>query len=92
MTATLSIDAIRSRAASFAEKYAGVRSEKQHDQDFMRDFCKLFGISASRIEWQYPVKTGKTTNWIDGFLPRLLLMEIKSAGEDLDKAYQQGAG
>jgi len=92
VTATLSIDTIRSRAAKFAEKYAGVTSEKQRDQDFMRDFCDLFGISASRIEWQYPVKTGRTTNWIDGFLPRLMLMEIKSAGEDLDKAYAQAAG
>lgn len=92
MTATLSIDTIRSRAAKFAEKYAGVTSEKQRDQDFMRDFCDLFGISASRIEWQYKVKSGRTTNWIDGFLPRLMLMEIKSAGEDLDKAYTQAAG
>jgi hypothetical protein len=92
VTATLSIDTIRSRAAKFAEKYAGVTSEKQRDQDFMRDFCDLFGISASRIEWQYKVKTGRTTNWIDGFLPRLMLMEIKSAGEDLDKAYTQAAG
>ena len=92
MTATLAIDTIRSRAAKFAEKYKGVTSEKQRDQDFMRDFCDLFGISASRIEWQYKVKTGRTTNWIDGFIPRLMLMEIKSAGEDLDKAYAQAAG
>lgn len=87
------MDAIRIRAAKFVKEFEGITSEKRKDQDFMRGFCHVFGISPKRIEWQYPVKDkGKPTTWIDGFLPRLALFEIKSAGEDLEKAYKQAIG
>lgn len=92
MTATLNINTIRARAAALAKDFDGITSEKQHDQNFMRRFCEVFGISPRRITWQYPVKKGKSTLWIDGLLPGLLLMEMKSAGENLDDAYVQAAG
>lgn len=50
MAITLTIDAIRKRAAKFAKSYENIKSEKQHDQNFMRDFCEVFGINNRRIE------------------------------------------
>lgn len=88
MAITLTIDAIRKRAAKFAKSYENIKSEKQYDQNFMRDFCEVFGINNRRIEWQHKTKT---VNWMDGFIPGILLFEMKSAGKNLDEAYQQAA-
>lgn len=88
----LTVDAIRARAAAMAKRFEGVSSEKQHDQNFMRAFCEVFGIDPNRIEWQFKVKkAGHTTKWGDGLLPGMVLFEIKSKGADLEKAYEQAA-
>lgn len=93
MTAKLNIDTIRQRAAAFAKKFEGVTSEKKHDQNFMRGFCHVFGILETRIDWQYDVKNkNKKSNWIDGLLRGNLLFEIKSAGKNMDEAYDQASG
>ncbi len=93
MTATLNISTIRQRASKFARNFEGVTSEKQRDQDFMREFCAIFGISPSRIDWQYKVKESNKgqAQWIDGVLRGALLIEMKSAGKDLDDAYLKPA-
>ncbi|MEI6746109.1 MAG: DNA methyltransferase, partial [Methylococcaceae bacterium] len=90
---TISIETQRARAAKFAKEFENVKSEKQNDQDFMRGFCEIFGISSKSIEWQYDVRENKKSakKWIDGLIPNTLLMEIKSADLDLDKAYKQAA-
>lgn len=88
----LTTDAIRARAVGLAKKYENVTSEKKHDQNFMRDFCAVFGISPDRIEWQFTVKkSGHTTKWGDGLLPGMVLFEIKSRGECLEEGYLQAA-
>jgi len=97
MAVTVNFNTIRQRASQFAKKFEGVTSEKSRDQDFMRGFCALFGINPSRIDWQFPLKeinkvTKKTsTIWADGFLRGTLLIEMKSAGKDLDEAYKQAS-
>jgi hypothetical protein len=85
----LTIEVLRKNATKFAKKFANVSSEKRHDQNFMRDFFQIFGIESRFIEWQYPVKDGKSTKWLDGVLLGTMLVEMKSAGENLDKAYAQ---
>ncbi len=92
MSTNLTIDTLRNRAAAFAKKFAHITAEKQHDQDFMREFYAIFGVTSQRIEWQYPVKTNKSTLWIDGLITGILLIEMKSAGKNLDEAYQQAVG
>jgi hypothetical protein len=92
MSTSLTIDTLRNRAAAFAKKFAHITAEKQHDQDFMREFYAIFGVTSQRIEWQYPVKANKSTLWIDGLITGILLIEMKSAGKNLDEAYQQAAG
>jgi len=93
MTATLNLNTIRQRASKFAKSFEVVTSEKERDQDFMRGFCAIFGINPSRIDWQYKVKElnkeskRTTTTFIDGVLRGTLLIEMKSAGKDLEKTW-----
>ncbi|PPV34677.1 class I SAM-dependent DNA methyltransferase [Pseudomonas indoloxydans] len=88
----LTVDAIRARAVKLAKRFEGVSSEKQHDQNFMRAFCEVFGVDPNRIEWQFKVKqAGQSTKWGDGLLPGMALFEMKSRGEDLDAAYEQAS-
>jgi hypothetical protein len=91
---TLNFDTLRTRATKFAKTFESVTSEKQNDQDFMREFCAIFDISSRSIEWQYDVQKDKKSakKWIDGLIPSTLLFEMKSAGLNLDEAYKQAAG
>jgi hypothetical protein len=97
MAVTVNFNTLRQRASQFAKKFEGITSEKERDQDFMRGFCEIFGINPNRIDWQYKVKetdkAGKksTTTFIDGVLRGTLLIEMKSAGKDLDYAYIQAS-
>jgi hypothetical protein len=82
-------------ARKFAEKYAQISSEKQFAQTFWRDFfsqlLRIDDLTSTGIEFEVPVRshaTGKV-KWIDVLWPGVLLVEHKSAGEDLDKAEQQ---
>ena len=82
-------------ARSFADRYADATSEKQLAQSFWRDFfTQVAGVDdllSAGIEFEYPVKsiaTG-TIRFIDVLWPGVVLVEHKSAGEDLDKAEAQ---
>ena len=82
-------------ARKFAEKYAQTSSEKQFAQTFWRDFfsqlLRIEDLTSTGIEFEVPVRshlTGKV-KWIDVLWSGVLLIEHKSAGEDLDKAEQQ---
>ena len=98
MTLALSINTIRQLASAFSKEFEGVTSEKERDQDFMRGFCAIFGINPNRIDWQYPLKElnkvskKSSTIWADGVLRGTLLIEMKSAGKDLEEAYIQASG
>ena len=98
MTLALNINTMRQRASAFSKEFKGVTSEKERDQDFMRGFCAIFGINPNRIDWQYPLKElnkvskKSSTTWADGVLRGTLLIEMKSAGKDMDEAYIQASG
>ena len=98
MAVTINFNTLRQRASQFAKDFEGVTSEKKSDQDFMRGFCAIFGINPNRIDWQYPLKEfnkvskKSSTIWADGVLRGALLIEMKSAGKDLDEAYIQASG
>ncbi len=89
--AELSITEVRRRLAKFAIEHANDSDEKQHAQQFWRDFYACFGLSkssASMFEARV-VKLGGKRGYIDSFIPSLLLVEQKSIGKDLDDAYMQ---
>jgi hypothetical protein len=82
-------------ARKFADKYATTSSEKQFAQTFWRDFfshiLRIDDLTSTGIEFEVPVRShlsGKV-KWIDVLWSGVLLIEHKSAGEDLDKAEQQ---
>ena len=87
----LSWNEIRPRAASFAKNWANATYEKGETQSFYNDFFEIFGVrrsSVARYE-QHVRKLDNSSGFIDLFWPGVLLVEQKSAGHDLEKAYRQ---
>ncbi len=87
----INITEIRNRLRVFSKEHANDTNEKQHAQQFWRDFYACFGLSkssASMFEAKVLKVNGKK-GYIDSFIPSLLLVEHKSADESLDKAYVQ---
>jgi hypothetical protein len=91
MAATLNLNTLRQRAAAFAKEFSKSTYEMGEAQDFIRGLCHIFELNhrrAVRFEDRVTKLSGKPGR-IDGFFPGLLLVEMKSMGEDLDKAYIQ---
>jgi len=91
MSANLNINTIRQRAAAFAKDFAKAGYEMGEAQNFIRGLCNVFGLEYRRaVRFEERVnKLGGKKGRIDGFFPGKLLVEMKSAGEDMDKAYIQ---
>jgi len=90
----LSLNEIRTRAATFAKEWAGEGYEKGQTQLFYRDFFEVFGMPVRRVaSFEEPVKNlGDKRGFIDLFWKGVLLVEQKSAGIDLKKAKKQALG
>ena len=87
----LSWNEIRVRAAKFAADWKDAGYEKGETQSFYNGFFKVFGIqrrSVARFE-EHVRKLDNSSGYIDLFWPSVLLVEQKSAGHDLNKAYDQ---
>ena len=90
----LSWNEVRARAAAFAEEWRDAAYEKGDTQSFYNDFFKVFGVqrrSVARYE-QHVEKLDDSSGFIDLFWPGVLIVEQKSAGRDLAKAYEQAGG
>jgi type I restriction-modification system DNA methylase subunit len=88
----ITINEVRRRLQLFAKEHANDRLEKQYAQQFMRDFYACFGLSkssASMFEKKVIKFGSKAVRFIDSFIPGVLLVEQKTTGEDLHKAYEQ---
>ncbi|MBR4986979.1 MAG: class I SAM-dependent DNA methyltransferase, partial [Proteobacteria bacterium] len=92
--ATLSWAEIEDRAASFRkvwEKQKG--AERQQAQRFVTEFLAVFGVENPLLDdGEFEHKTPKEfgdDGYIDYFLPRKLIVEMKSKGKDLGKAFEQ---
>lgn len=87
----LSWNEIRSRAADFAEKWAGIGYERGQTQDFYNEFFEIFGVNRRRVaSFEKPVQLlGNKRGYIDLFWKGVLLVEQKSIGKNLAKAKQQ---
>ena len=87
----LSWNEVRVRAAKFAREWRDAEYEKGETQSFYNDFFEVFGVkrsSVARYE-EHVQKLDDKSGYIDLFWPRKLIVEQKSAGRDLDKAYGQ---
>ena len=90
----LSWNEVRARAAAFAEKWRDAAYERGETQSFYNDFFEVFGVrrrSVARYE-QHVKKLDDSAGFIDLFWPGVLIVEQKSAGRDLTKAYEQAGG
>jgi len=87
----LSWNEVRTRAAAFAEAWKDATYEKGETQSFYNAFFQVFGVkrrSVARYE-AHVTKLDNRSGFIDLFWPGVLLVEQKSAGRDLGKAYEQ---
>lgn len=87
----LSQKEIRDRAVEFAFRWGSAVREKSEAQTFWNEFFDIFGISRRRVAvFEAPVKKlGNKAGSIDLFWKGMLIVEHKSRGQNLDRAYQQ---
>ncbi len=97
----LSWSEIRDRSVAFSREYRDAQSEKSLSQQFWRDFFHVFGVDAKKVSsYEQQVKLTRagaslgeaatlSNGWIDVFWRGKLLIEMKSAGHNLDRAFAQ---
>lgn len=90
---TLTKNEIRRRLTAFAKLQREAKSERGQSQTFWLRFYECFGIRAesATIYEQSVKKLSGVPGFIDSFIPGKLIVEHKSAGRDLDKAFDQAS-
>ena len=87
----LSWNEMRARAANFAGEWQNAAYEKGETQSFYNAFFEIFGVrrrTVARYE-EHVRKLDNQSGFIDLFWPGVLIVEQKSAGRDLTRAYGQ---
>ncbi len=87
----LSWNEIKSRAIVFSKEWENEVSEDAEAKSFWDDFFTIFGISRRRVASfeQQVKKIDNKAGFIDLLWKGVILIEHKSRGKDLDRAYQQ---
>ena len=87
----LSWNEIKERAIAFSKKWEDTTDENADAKPFLVDFFNIFGVSDRRVnsfEHRVTKRNGR-----NGYIYMLckcnILIEMKSRGKDLDRAYQQ---
>lgn len=82
---------IRARALAFAREWAAAASEEAEAKSFWDGFFEVFGVSRRRVaSFEEPVrKSDGRGGYIDLLWKGVLLVEHKSRGRDLDRAFHQ---
>jgi len=90
----LSWNEIKSRALTFSKEWEKESSEDAEAKSFWDGFFNVFGITRKRVaSFEEPVrKLGDQYGYIDLFWKGILIVEHKSRGKSLDKAYDQALG
>ena len=87
----LSWNEIRARASRFADEWRDAAYEKGETQSFYNDFFEVFDVRRRTVA-RYEAHVEKLDNragFIDLFWPGVLIVEQKSAGRNLARAYDQ---
>ncbi len=87
----LSWNEIKDRALNFSKEWADTSNEDADAKPFLVEFFNVFGISSKRVStFEHRVKKlGDKDGYIDLLWKGTILIEMKSRGKNLDKAYQQ---
>jgi len=87
----LSWNEIKGRAVAFAKEWGDAGDERAQSQSFRIEFFAVFGLSSRRVSsFEHAVnKHGGGQGFADLFWPGMLLIEHKSRGKSLDRAFDQ---
>jgi hypothetical protein len=87
----LSWNEIKDRALNFSKEWADTSNEEADAKPFLVEFFNVFGISSKRVStFEHKVKKlDDKDGYIDLLWKGTILIEMKSRGKNLDKAYQQ---
>jgi len=87
----LSWNEIKSRASAFSKRWEDAANEDSQAKPFLIDFFEVFGITDKRVAtFEHAVKKlGGKDGFVDLFWPGILLVEMKSKGKDLSRAFDQ---
>jgi len=87
----LSWNEIKDRALKFSKEWAGTSNEDADAKPFLDAFFDVFGISRKKIgTFEHRVKKlSEADGYIDLLWKGTILVEMKSRGKNLDKAFEQ---
>ena len=87
----LSWNEIKDRALNFSKEWADTSNEEADAKPFLVEFFNVFGISSKRVStFEHRVKKlDDKDGYIDLLWKGTILIEMKSRGKNLEKAYQQ---
>ncbi|MCY4610952.1 MAG: class I SAM-dependent DNA methyltransferase [Gammaproteobacteria bacterium] len=87
----LSWNEIRDRTVAFADDWKDATYEKGETQSFYNDFFEVFGVKRRSVGYyeKHVRKLDNSSGFIDLFWPSVLIVEQKSAGNNLADAYDQ---
>lgn len=90
----LSWNEIKDRALAFSKEWEGTFSEDADAKPFLVEFFNVFGLNQRKVAaFEHKVKKlGNNDGYIDMLWKGWLLVEMKSKGKDLTKAYGQAKG
>jgi type I restriction-modification system DNA methylase subunit len=88
---TLSWNEIKERATRFSAEWTDAFNEDSEAKTFLFEFFNVFGISQRKVSnFEHRVKKlDDHDGYIDLFWPQTILVEMKSRGKSLDRAYSQ---
>ncbi len=91
---SLSWNEIKTRAAAFVNEWKEIAPKAREEADaqtFENGFFQIFGVSRSQIAiFEHKVKLNDGSNgYIDLFWKGHILIEMKTPGKDMEKAYKQ---
>ena len=91
LLAVKSWNEIRKAATAFSKRWKNAYDEKSQAQSFLKEFFAVFGVDTVVFNaFEHRVKfTDGSQGYADCFWQGKILVEMKSAGKDLDAAYQQ---
>ena len=89
--AALSWNEVKDRAVRFSKEWENEIREDAEAKSFLDGFFSIFGITRQRMASfkQRVKKAGNRDGFIDLLWKGIILVEKKSQGKDLDKAYKQ---
>lgn len=88
---TLSWNEIKDRALNFSKEWADTSNEEADAKPFLVEFFKVFGITSKRVStFEHRVKKlNDKDGYIDLLWKGMILIEMKSRGKNLDRAFEQ---